>query len=489
MNHGEIRVRKIPDSVSLHPGYASYTSVPAPERRLQLPGLAYRRYQVENHPKKNRAGGTMTPQITPSWRLILLMVLMGFAPLAHALTPNEIFEAVKDSVVVVKTLDTKGKEKSQGSGVLLPSGKVGTNCHVVEGGASFQIGRNKTFIPATLHAGDRDKDICLLDAPGIKGRAAQLGKAKDLKVGEAVYAVGAPQGLELSLSDGIVSQLRGDKTPLIQTTAAISPGSSGGGLFDAQARLVGFTTLYLEGGQNLNFAVPVEWLADIQPGRKPVAKARGSTDWSTRTFALEVRKDWNGLLDWCKQWTSAEPENDWAWTGLGDAYFGLKRYSDAIDAYRKSVRINPELPGAWCGLGNAYNKLQRFNEAIDAYRHALRINSEDAETWYGLGIVYGNMNRHEEAITAYREALRLKPDHDSVWNNLGATYGKMGRYQDAIKAFHEALRLKPDDASSWAGLGLSYHMLGNRGKALEAVQILRRYDPTKAEKLFNLIGG
>ena len=83
------------------------------------------------------------------------------------------------------------------------------------------------------------KASCPPQADKLGGTPAKIGKAASLKIGEAVYAVGAPQGLELSLSDGIVSQLRGSPIPLIQTTAAISPGSSGGGLFDSEARLVG----------------------------------------------------------------------------------------------------------------------------------------------------------------------------------------------------------------------------------------------------------
>ena len=427
----------------------------------------------------------MSPPISPNWRVVLPIVLMGFSPFAHALTPSEVFEAVKESVVVVKTLDAKGKVKGQGSGVLLPSGKIGTNCHVVEGGASFQVGRNKTFIPATLHAGDRDMDICLLEAPGIKGRAAQLGKAKGLKVGEAGYAVGAPQGLELSLSDGIVSQLRGDKAPLIQTTAAISPGSSGGGLFDAQARLVGFTTLYLEGGQSLNFAVPVEWLADIKLGRMSATKKHEATDWLKRSIALEARKDWKGLLDWCKQWTRAEPENDWAWASLGDAYLGLKRYSDAIDAFHKSVLINPELPGAWYGLGNAYNEFQRFNEAIDAYRQTLSIKPDDADAWYGLGFSYAGLKHYNDAIEAFRQAVRIQPNFAEAWNNLGAAYTSFNRPNDAIEALRQAVRIQPDAANAWYGLGIAYHDSGNTAAALDVVKTLRRLNPDQAEKLFN----
>ena len=221
-------------------------------------------------------------------KLIVAVFFLATLPAqVHALTPAQVFDKVKDSVVVVKTLDAQGKVKGQGSGVLLPSGKIATNCHVVEGGASYQVGRGKQLVGATLYAEDGDKDICLLDAKGITGKPAQLGKAASLKVGDPVYAVGAPKGLELSLSDGIVSQLRGGPPPFIQTTAAISPGSSGGGLFDGEGRLVGLTTLYIEGGQSLNFAMPVEWIGEVKPGRKTVAEGRSQTEWLKRAIALE----------------------------------------------------------------------------------------------------------------------------------------------------------------------------------------------------------
>ena len=82
--------------------------------------------------------------------------------------------------MVVKTLDAKGKTKSQGSRELLPSGKIATNCHIVEVGVSYQVGRGKQFVCATLYAEDGDKDICILAAEGITGKPAQLGKAAGL---------------------------------------------------------------------------------------------------------------------------------------------------------------------------------------------------------------------------------------------------------------------------------------------------------------------
>lgn len=107
--------------------------------------------------------------------------------------------------------------------------------------------------------------MCLLVSPTLNAPPISRGEASKLKIGDAVYAVGAPRGLELSLSDGIVSQLRDDKdAPLIQTTVPISPGSSGGGLFDSNARLVGITTSYLKDSQNINFAIPVEWISKLK---------------------------------------------------------------------------------------------------------------------------------------------------------------------------------------------------------------------------------
>jgi hypothetical protein len=186
--------------------------------------------------------------------LLILSLLAALPQSALALTASQVYEQVKDSVVVVKAYDQTGKPVGLGSGVRLPSGDVITNYHVVKAGVRYTVGQGKKGVPATLKAGDPDKDLCLLTAPGLTAKPARLGRAARLKVGEPVYAVGAPQGLELSLSEGIVSQLRGGPPPLIQTTVAISGGSSGGGLFNAEAELVGITTFYLQDGQSLNFA-------------------------------------------------------------------------------------------------------------------------------------------------------------------------------------------------------------------------------------------
>ncbi|MDP2046720.1 MAG: trypsin-like peptidase domain-containing protein, partial [Deltaproteobacteria bacterium] len=295
---------------------------------------------------------------------LLLALIAAWPQSALALTASQVYEQVKDSVVVVKAYDQTGKLAGLGSGVMLPSGDVITNYHVVKAGVRYTVGRGKQGVPATVKAGDPDKDLCLLTAPGLTAKPARLGRAARLKVGEPVYAVGAPQGLELSLSEGIVSQLRGGPPPLIQTTVAISGGSSGGGLFNAEAELVGITTFYLKDSQSLNFALPVEWIAEVArrkirerprgeaPGA-PVPGASPKEGWEDRAKALEKSRDWPGLLAHCRRWTQAEPRNDFAWFDLGFAYANLGRHREAVEAYREALRLKPDDADAWINLGGA----------------------------------------------------------------------------------------------------------------------------------------
>ena len=299
--------------------------------------------------------------------------------LAHALSSTRVFDKVKNSVVVVKILDPQGEVIGLGSGVILPSGKVATNCHVVKRGYSYEVGRGKQLVSAFLDSEDLGKDICVLAGKRINGKPAQFGKTADLKVGDTVYAVGAPLGLELSISEGIVAQLRGGPPPLIQTTAAISFGSSGGGLFDSEGRLVGLTTFQVRGGQSLNFALPVEWIDDVNPGRNLVSEGYSQSEWVKGSIALEKRKDWKGLLDWSLEWTKSEPNNALAWYNRGYAYDELKRYNDAIEALRQAVRIDPEYANAWYNLGVAYAYSGNRTEALNVVQELRRLDPLTAD--------------------------------------------------------------------------------------------------------------
>jgi Protein of unknown function (DUF1566)/Trypsin-like peptidase domain len=189
--------------------------------------------------------------------------------LVHAQSAQSVFARVSPSIVVIKT------GASQGSGIAVSVqvegfGKatlIATNCHVVKGETVVLVTHKTTEGIGIVTACDEVRDIALVSVSG-EIPVVERRNALSLSVGETVFAVGAPRGLELSITNGIVSQLRVTETgqaPMIQTTAPISPGSSGGGLFDAQGRLIGLTTYMLRESQGLNFALPSEWIAAAEP--------------------------------------------------------------------------------------------------------------------------------------------------------------------------------------------------------------------------------
>jgi S1-C subfamily serine protease len=190
-------------------------------------------------------------------------------------------EAVDSIVVVEVTIDARGpfdaSSSGSGSGVIISEdGTIVTNAHVVDDATSITVElTNGTTYTATVLAEDTSEDIAILviDASGLT--AIELGSTTALAVGDPVIAIGNPLALEggPSVSTGIVSAL--DRTiedsdttltGIIQTDAAITEGSSGGALLDADGRLVGITTavgVSSVGVEGIAFAVPVETVSEI----------------------------------------------------------------------------------------------------------------------------------------------------------------------------------------------------------------------------------
>jgi serine protease Do len=191
----------------------------------------------------------------------------GSAPAAAAARPlgaEELFARTAPSVVRVNALSGTGESVAFGSGVVVDSATVVTNCHVARRGVALKVKHLAEQFDATVATADEAHDLCKLSVPGLSAPAVTLGRVASLRVGQKVYAIGSPQGLDLTLSDGMVSSLReGPDGTFVQTTAPISPGSSGGGLFDETGTLVGIVTFQMRAGQNLNFAVPADWIANM----------------------------------------------------------------------------------------------------------------------------------------------------------------------------------------------------------------------------------
>jgi hypothetical protein len=168
------------------------------------------------------------------------------------------------SVVSIVMSDKKGHPIAQGSGfVISKDGRIVTNYHVIKSGGSaiIKLPDGAFFAVDGVLASDKHRDVAIIKAHGNDFRALTLGDSDRLQVGEEVVAIGSPLSLESTVSNGIVSGVRTDEQEggkFVQITVPISPGSSGGPLFNMAGEVVGITTSHLVGGENLNFAIPID---------------------------------------------------------------------------------------------------------------------------------------------------------------------------------------------------------------------------------------
>jgi serine protease Do len=178
---------------------------------------------------------------------------------------EDLFADLSRSIARITVFDVGGRAVGIGSGVVIGPSTLITNCHVATAGGTLAVRIGNEALTANVEVADEEYDLCRLSVTGLSAPAVTLGSVETLKSGQRVYAIGAPAGLDLTISDGIVSALRDvPQGKIIQTTAPISPGSSGGGLFDAYGRLVGIMTFQHRYGQNLNFAIPADWIVNMR---------------------------------------------------------------------------------------------------------------------------------------------------------------------------------------------------------------------------------
>jgi len=219
-----------------------------------------------NYGKALTDADTDEPQPTPVAAVSLPAPRKALSPRpAHlgqkTLSAAALFKRVQRSVFIVlasrSVADARDRDIMQGSAVAVSEHLLLTNCHVVMDRPLIKLVHGGRRAKAKLIAGDDDTDRCVIKTDVALAPVGGVRTLDSLTVGERVFAIGAPLSLELTLSEGLVSGIRREPDRnLVQTSAALSPGSSGGGLFDERGNLVGITTLAsINGAQNLNFAI------------------------------------------------------------------------------------------------------------------------------------------------------------------------------------------------------------------------------------------
>lgn len=190
-------------------------------------------------------------------KIIILLIITSFVRTIIAQDATVIYKNTVNSTVTIET------DIGLGSGFFVSENIIVTNYHVIEGAREAYCYTNNSSTKYKIEGYlgvDKSADLILLKVTGLNRIALKIATSSASQ-GQKVYVIGSPKGLPATISDGIVSGLRDfEGYKLIQITAPISPGSSGGPVLNLKGELIGVSVGQYKEGQNLNFAIPKSYL-------------------------------------------------------------------------------------------------------------------------------------------------------------------------------------------------------------------------------------
>jgi serine protease Do len=286
-----------------------------------------------------------------SMRIILLILaVFSFIPSAQAFDRQKMLESFFSSVMV-RGYKADGN-LAYGSGVVVGESKVLTNCHIFRKTTQPWISRGEESYSVVSVQADRWHDLCLLTTDNLPFKPVILGKGNLLKKGQEVISIGHSSGIPTPLTSiGSVKSLYPmDGGNIIRNTARFALGASGSGLYDGEGRLVGISTFKTVGDIAYYYALPVEWLAQLEKEKVetkfPITgdafweSGGGKSPFFMQIAGPELQNDWGKLSEVANRWVKAEPDNSEAWYELGMANEKLGNQAEAEQAYLKSISLD-----------------------------------------------------------------------------------------------------------------------------------------------------
>ena len=476
-------------------------------------------------------------------------------PSQSALPPERLFAMASPAVVTLTVKDDDDREIGIGSGFVvglegeksrykgLPvyGSTIVTNYHVIrpaiEIDVSFADGKGGWV--SEVIGEDESTDLAVLAVSSFAEPKSVLKLQKDVNapIGTKVYAIGSPQGLSNTLSEGLVSgyRQRGQHEPWIQITAPISPGSSGGPLFSATGAVIGVTTAFLAESQNLNFAIPAREVSRLMnhTGEPRLVWEGASVDRTKRDAFLVARialyakysaangeksphqheeqtfeafreeqlrkgdqlalllkgRDFSAdgdrieAISMLKRATQAEP-GEYAylayWALASAIQANVKRIGDfeaAVAPLKQAKELNPDFGPTLYSLSETYRMLEMPPELLVAAESLIRLMPRCHEGYVLRGEAWALLGREEEAERDFEMACSLCPKNTMLLVRKGDAYRKLGKSQKALDAYEEAIGIDGGCALAYLNLGTELQRMGRCEEAIEAYKkALRLFD-------------
>lgn len=405
--------------------------------------------------------------------LVVLIFYFSFNCHSQSLSADKIFKKFSSAVVIIKGYDKHNNLIKQGSGVILRSkGNIITNYHVVVGCDKIEILQNDKKIPYLDIAGvDVDLDILLFKIGNIKAPNLVVGNSNSLLVGQKIYAIGSPLGLENSMSEGIISGIRNtdDNKKLIQITASISPGSSGGALLNENGALIGISSSSIEKGQNINFAIPIDEILKIEK----ISKLEDYKDYELLYKGNEALREGrsNEAIDFYKEFLTKFPDNSNVCNIVAIISLSINDYSNALKYFTKVIEIEQSNTNksksilfydTYINIATLKYSMGKYYESMEWFDKALEIGSNPSSVYDTRGWVKMQLGKYYESIQDFDTSIEYDPQQDNAYFNRAGAKTFLKDYLGALKDLNKAIEINPSKSEYYKIRGINKIMLGDK---------------------------
>jgi tetratricopeptide (TPR) repeat protein len=398
---------------------------------------------------------------------VFFLLWAGFYHLeisAKEISPIDVYEHSHHSVVILEKLDDKGITFQVLTAIAVANDRVATLCDAINGSHELQISANKKLIKATVTARDSKRNLCLLSVPDAKLASFETANASlTVQSGARVFALSNALGLGVGISEGIISGIRSQfGMDYIQFSAPISPGSDGGALVDSEGRLLGIISYRHRDGQNVNFAIPAKWLAEIEQHDKSDTAYK---QFRENAKQLERQGLWQKLAEHAEQWISLQQDDAdaWRWAALAADKSGNLEKEERV--WRKLRELEPTSTIAGAGLVRVMLKRKLGSEALKLAHELLSLRQEDAEIWAIIGQTEQASGTAEKAEEAYRKALSIDPWQIIAYQGLISIAEQRNDRGTVTQLWQRLAALNPDSQNIQFGLIDAYIREGRPERA------------------------
>lgn len=409
--------------------------------------------------------------MTKTFVFTIVSLLLNFSIFSQPKLKDLIKEREK-AVFKVLTYDRNNNPLASGSGFFISSnGTAISNVHVFKNAYSAKIKLLDGKELNVQHIIDFDESFDLIKFK-IEGANFPVVTPYNGKIdkGENVFTIGSPLGLESTVSTGIVSNVRDFEGygRVIQITAPISHGSSGGAVFNENGYLIGVTTFGIAEGQNLNFAVDIKKIQQLKRTLNATV-LQYATTFNSDLYMLKglyamANNEYQKAVDFFTKYIIQKPKNDIGYLRRGNAYKELKDAKNAMADYNKCIELNPQNEIAYSNRGLLKGILGDLSGGFQDCINSLKIN-ETSVAYYNLGWICFEQEDYEQAERAFSEALKLEPTKVSIYHERAETRYKLKKYREAIQDYTSEIGLEPERQNAFASRGICYLEINERDEA------------------------